>query len=97
MRTAAISKLKASLSGYIEVVKGGEEVVVTDHGKAVARIVPVLSDPSALSDRWKKLESAGLLRIGSGKVPRGFWSARRPADPGGKAVRAILEERSIGR
>jgi prevent-host-death family protein len=97
MRTAAISKLKASLSGYIEVVKSGEEVVVTDRGRAVARIVPVLSDPSALSDRWKKLESAGLLRVGSGKVPGGFWSARRPADPGGKAVRAILEERAFGR
>lgn len=97
MRIAAISKLKASLSGYIEVVKSGEEVVVTDRGRAVARIVPVLSDPSALSDRWKKLESAGLLRVGSGKVPGGFWSARRPADPGGKAVRAILEERAFGR
>jgi prevent-host-death family protein len=97
MRTAAISKLKASLSGYIEVVKSGEEVLVTDHGQAVARIVPVHSDTSVLTDRWKKLESAGLLRIGSGKVPRGFWSARRPGDPGGKAVRAILEERASGR
>lgn len=37
MRSAAISRLKASLSEYIDVVKAGEELLVTDRGKPVAR------------------------------------------------------------
>ncbi|HOK53307.1 MAG TPA: type II toxin-antitoxin system prevent-host-death family antitoxin, partial [Armatimonadota bacterium] len=41
MRTAAIAKLKAGLSGYIESVKAGEQVVVTDRGRPVALIVPI--------------------------------------------------------
>lgn len=97
MRSAAISRLKASLSEYIDVVKAGEEVLVTDRGKPVARIVPVGAARSALPERLRKLEAAGLLRIGSGKVPRGFWAERHPGDPDGKALAAILEERAAGR
>lgn len=97
MRSAGISKLKASLSEYIDAVKAGEEVLVTDRGRAVARIVPVAADRSALPDRLKKLEGAGLLRLGSGTVPRGFWAAPRPADRKGKALAAILAERTEGR
>lgn len=97
MRSAGISKLKASLSEYIDAVKAGEEVLVTDRGKAVARIVPVAADRLALPDRLRKLEGAGLLRVGSGKVPKGFWTAPHPEDRKGKALAAILAEREEGR
>lgn len=33
MRSAAISKLKATLSEYITFVKAGEEVLVTERGR----------------------------------------------------------------
>lgn len=41
MRTAAVSKLKARLSEHLAWGRRGEEVLVTDHGRPVARIVPV--------------------------------------------------------
>ncbi|UNX53682.1 type II toxin-antitoxin system prevent-host-death family antitoxin [Georgenia sp. TF02-10] len=37
----AVSSLRAELSDWIERVRGGEEVVVTDRGTPVARLVPV--------------------------------------------------------
>ena len=40
MKTAAVSKLKASISEYLLKVKAGEEVIVTDRGKPIAKIVP---------------------------------------------------------
>ena len=40
MRTAGVAGLKAKLSKYLEAVKAGEEVIVTEHGKAIARVVP---------------------------------------------------------
>lgn len=44
-KSYSIAKLKAGLSSIIgEVAKGGE-IIVTDHNKAVARIVPVSRIP----------------------------------------------------
>jgi prevent-host-death family protein len=36
-----IRELRADLSRWLKEVRGGEEIVVTDRGKAVARIVPM--------------------------------------------------------
>jgi prevent-host-death family protein len=38
---AGIRDLRDNLSRYLEQVRQGEEVIVTDHGKAVARLVPL--------------------------------------------------------
>jgi len=36
-----IRQLRDQLSRYLNQVRGGAEVTVTDHGRAVARIVPI--------------------------------------------------------
>lgn len=36
-----IRELRSQLSRYVERVKGGEELVVTEHGRPVARLVPL--------------------------------------------------------
>ncbi len=41
MQEVGIGVLRDNLSRYINMVRKGKEVVVTDHGKAVARIVPI--------------------------------------------------------
>jgi prevent-host-death family protein len=38
---AGVRQLRDHLSRYLDLVRGGEEVTVTDHGKAVARLVPL--------------------------------------------------------
>ena len=40
MVTVGIRNLKNSLSQYINLVKSGEKVVITDHNKIVAELVP---------------------------------------------------------
>lgn len=40
-KSYSIVKLKAGLSSILGEVAGGGEIVITDHNKAVARIVPV--------------------------------------------------------
>ena len=65
MKTAAISKLKATLSEYIAFVKAGEEVLVTERGKAVARIVPVSGDTKDDARRMD-LVRRGILKLGTG-------------------------------
>ena len=73
MKTAAVSKLKASLSEYLLKVKAGEEVIVTDRGKPIAKIVPLKRSETAIPSHLLTLEKAGLARIGRGKLPEDFW------------------------
>ncbi|MFQ5520338.1 MAG: type II toxin-antitoxin system Phd/YefM family antitoxin, partial [Candidatus Methylomirabilia bacterium] len=46
MKLANVAKLKATLSEYLARVKAGEEVIVTERGKPIARIVPFTRDSS---------------------------------------------------
>jgi len=92
-----ISKLKATLSAYMEQVKAGEEVLVTERGRPVAKLVPVSRSDGALSDHLLDLERAGLVRIGSIKLPRNFWKRPRPDDKTGHSLEILLEDRELGR
>jgi len=59
MRTVNISDLKAQLSAHIRLVGDGEEVLVCDRNKPVARIVPCcLEGPS---EQEQRLVARGLV------------------------------------
>ena len=96
MKTAAVSELKARLSEYLNQVKAGMEVLITDRGKPVARLVP-LSRSEDFKESLAHMEKQGLIRIGPGKLPKNFWRMHRPDDPDGKVLKALLEERESGR
>lgn len=53
---AGVRELRDHLSRYLELVRDGTEVTVTDHGKAIARLVP-LSRPRPLD----RLIAEGLV------------------------------------
>ncbi len=95
-RVAKVSELKAGLSGYLAQVKRGEEVVVTERGEAIARIVPVGSG-GAQTDRWARVremqrQGRAIVR-GEGRVPERYWTLQIPDLPPGSVVRALLEDR----
>jgi len=97
MKTAAVSELKALLSQYLSKVKAGEEVVVTDRGKPVAKIVPIRRAEMEITPHLLTLERAGLARIGKASLPADFWKLLRPKDRKGLALRNLLKEREEGR
>jgi len=90
--TATVSKLKASLSEYLRRVKAGEEVLVSERGRPIAKLVPVTRG-DALPDHLAEMARHGLLRVGPRRLARTFWSLPRPRDPKGRVLRALLEER----
>jgi prevent-host-death family protein len=57
-----IRELKNALSSYIDRVRNGEEVIVTDRGRPVAR----LSSLDAGDDRLGALVAAGIVRAPAG-------------------------------
>lgn len=96
MKITAISDLKARLSEYLNQVKAGTEILITDRGKPVARLIP-LSRSKDFKESLVRMEKQGLVRIGSGKLPKDFWRMHRPDDPDGMVLKALIEEREAGR
>ena len=96
MKTAAVSELKARLSEYLDQVKAGSEILVTDRGKPVARLVPI-SRSRNMKESLSSMEREGLITLGSGRLPEGFWEMPRAADPRRLVLAALLEERGQGR
>ena len=95
MQKAPIAILKARLSQYLAAVKAGEEVIVTERGRPIARLVPVGKEHAPEG------RIALLIREGRMKPPTGPFSLRPvealPKDPQGRVLEALLEERSEGR
>ena len=95
MKKASISELKARLSAYLDIVRRGGEVLITDRGRPIAYIAPVKGDTREESRRELLIRS-GQLKAPVARLPRDFWKRVRPADPQGRSVAVIVEERSEG-
>ncbi|MBI3050075.1 MAG: type II toxin-antitoxin system prevent-host-death family antitoxin [Acidobacteria bacterium] len=87
-----MAQMKARLSEYLRQVKSGGEVVITERGIPVARLVPLDSDERRAT-REERLIRAGILR--PSQRPR--KKLGRPGHGGGRAVlEALLAERDEG-
>ncbi len=96
MAVTSVTKLKASLSEFLRRVKAGEEVLVTERGRVIARLGPPASTV-LLTEALREMERQGLVKLGTGKLPKNFWRMPRPKDPNGLVMKGMLEERAEGR
>ena len=97
MKPVKIAELKNRLSYYLRRVQRGESILVCDRDRVIARIERVgARAPGLEPDReWlDRLERRGIIRRGSGKLPRG-WLRRRPA-VAADVVAALLKDRDEG-
>src|SRR5437764_983725 len=80
MRTVNIADLKNNLSAYLERVRAGEELLVKDRNRPVAKLVPLMSgdDPEGEGGQ----AGVGAPRSATAGVDRG--AARRPRAPVGR-------------
>lgn len=91
MINVGIRDLKNKLSTYLDLVRDGETVVVTDRGKPFARIENIEADE--LTDSLKSLIASGQMRY-VGK-PRFIPTPMKllPGDDGKQMVDYIREQR----
>ena len=88
MPHVGVRELKNRLSRYLKRVQGGEEIVVTERGQSVARIVPV--HISSLKRALEPMLREGAVRWSGGK-PRG--ASRRPVIRGRTLADMVIEDR----
>ena len=96
MVTISLTELKSRLSEHIRRVKGGEEVIVTERGRAVAVLSPIPPSRSGQAELDALVES-GLVRPAKRRPDKVFWGLPRGSDPSGAVLAALLRERREGR
>lgn len=89
-KTTSVVDLKARLSEHLRLVKAGNELIITERGVPVARVVP-LDEGQRRSTRRLRLTRGGLMKPGRGKLPALLKKA--PAGPSSGVLAALLAER----
>ena len=90
MKTVNISDLKAQLSAHIQLVRDGEEVLVCERNKPVARIIPVrLQDRS---EQEKRLVARGVLVPPLKKRPGSVPWPQPPGDVSDEVMERVWRE-----
>ena len=99
MRTSTITETKNRFSSLIDRVRHGETILILDRKVPVARLEPADTHlQSDDTDHISQLERSGLLRRGSGVLPKGFLERRLPRlAKGASGVKNLLTEREDGR
>ena len=88
MKTVGVRKLKEHLSKYVNEVKSGERIVITDRKRKVALIVPIGIDTE--QDRILECVRRGIVHWSGGK-PVGMGS--RIHVKGKKISETVLDDR----
>ena len=94
IRTTGIKDLKASLSENLARVKAGDEIVITERGIPIAKLVPMLDPEESLQDMARR----GLVRLPTRTMDiEEFLRLPRPDDPEGSVRAALIADRRDGR
>jgi prevent-host-death family protein len=85
-----------NFSRLMQAVRRGTEVVLTDRGRPVARLIPIAAEPvtETAAALLRRLEEEGLLRRATKTGPLPAWKPRKITGVGlAAAVQAEREER----
>jgi prevent-host-death family protein len=92
--SVGIRDAKMHLSKYIKMVQQGTEVIITDRGRPVGKIIPIQPRELPLDERIKRMEDLGLIDPVDGK---GLKKVPPPIPvPDGIAQKLLQEDRNNG-
>ena len=95
MKKANIAEAKNRFSALIDIVRGGETILIVDRDIPVARLEPAARTAQG---RIERLQRKGVVRAGSGRAPLELLREPPPAAARGRSgVEALLDERREGR
>ena len=61
--TVGIRDAKIHLSKYLKMVQQGTEVIITDRGRPVGKIIPISTKDLPLKERIKRMEDLGQIEV----------------------------------
>ncbi|MBL7180659.1 MAG: type II toxin-antitoxin system prevent-host-death family antitoxin [Pseudomonadota bacterium] len=91
MITAGIKDLKNKLSQYLSFVKKGEDIVITERGKVIARIIQEDNQRTSLRQAFQPLIMNGLVTFPSAQLNKVISD---PVEVPGKPIsEMVIEDR----
>ncbi|MFN7954192.1 MAG: type II toxin-antitoxin system prevent-host-death family antitoxin [bacterium] len=93
-KVAKVTDLKVHLSRYLSSVKAGDDVLVTERGTPIARLVPVVA--RRRSRRAARARTQGIGTTGQRTSAEGVLGDSRPRDAKATVRKAVADERESG-
>ncbi|HXQ30833.1 MAG TPA: hypothetical protein VN790_02535 [Steroidobacteraceae bacterium] len=93
MEKATVSQLKNQLSAYLRKVRAGASVLILDRDEPIARLERAVGTGTT-GERLTRLQAAGLVRAGRGKVSP---PVRKSLPRGRGVLNALLRDRTEDR
>jgi prevent-host-death family protein len=95
MRTVNVAKLKDQLSKYLTFAKSGEEIVIRDRNRPVAKLVPFSTESA--DEQELELVAAGKLRMPVEQLDiKALLKIPTGTVEGNKSIEALLADREEG-
>jgi len=91
METAGIKDVKNNLSSYLKRVKTGEDIIITERGKPIARIIRENASDTSLHLALAPLIKKGVIKMPTLNPPQAF--APPLLTPGKSASEMVLDDR----
>jgi prevent-host-death family protein len=89
MKRVGSRELKNRLGRYLRRVASGEELLITDRGKPVARLISAREEPPNPDEVLRKLAAEGHIRLAT----KPFRHRKPPLNRGKSLSRILLEDR----
>ena len=94
MKSANVSELKSRLSSYLADVQRGEEIIVCDRNRPIARLAPLSAPGGDDNAEEAALVAAGVIRLPvREKLPATFWKKSCSRLSETRAAAAVQRER----
>jgi prevent-host-death family protein len=99
MSAVSVRELKNHLGEHLRRVQGGERIMVTDHGRPIAKITPLCDEAISLCDEAISLDErlAQMAEAGEVILPNSTKKPRKNARPalvrGRPGAETLLEDR----
>lgn len=94
MKTASVAEIKARLSEFLAAARAGDDVVITERGRPIARLTGL--GPEAADARMTELIRAGAVRPARRLPGTGRHAPAALDDPERRLMQALLRERDEG-
>ncbi len=92
MLSYGVREVKARLSSLLKEVQGGAEVLITDRGRPVGKLVAVVAEDLSLEARLARLERVGWLETEGARERQPLAPALPLSEP--VAQRLLQEDRT---
>ena len=96
-KVTTVTNLKATLSAHLARVKQGEEFLVTDHGRPVAKLVPFVERTEPDLGLETLIRDGVLSAPSCSESAADFLANYHPVTTQTSVLEALLEERADGR